>query len=342
MRQHLMLDLDTGIDDSLALVYLLASPEASIRGIAATGGNVSTAQVAANTLAWLDVCHAGEIPVAMGAQNPLVGELATSEETHGPHGVGYAELPATSRALSDVSAAVLWVELARKHDGHLVGLVTGPMTNLALALEIEPNLPRMLKQLVIMGGAFNHPGNTTPTTEWNVAVDPEAAKRVFDAFGNADNLPIVCGLDLTERIIMRPEHATRLAEAAGVAGERICADDPLGERSLASNLVIRHLLNAIRFYMEFHRAYDQGFLAHMHDPFAAAVALNPQWAKTRLATLDVELVGTLTRGTTVADWMGMWGREPNVNIAVDTDPDAFMDHLITRVGEFARNLAPQS
>ncbi|WP_278313080.1 nucleoside hydrolase [Lolliginicoccus levis] len=340
MRQQLMIDLDTGIDDSLALVYLLASPEARIRGIASTGGNVTARQVAANNLAWLDLCEAPDIPVALGAGAPILDDLRTSEETHGPQGIGYAELPAARRELSPLTAAELWVEQARAHEGALVGLVTGPLTNLALALDLEPRLPEMLSRLVIMGGAFHHPGNTTPTTEWNISVDPEAAKQVFDAFGAAEThpLPIVCPLDLTERIILLPEHVSALAEVAGAPGERIVADDPLGERSTSPNPIIRHLADAIRFYMEFHRAYDQGFIAHMHDPFAAAVALNPLWARTRAATVDVELAGTITRGTTVADWAGMWGRHPNADIATDTDPEAFLAHLVQRVGSFAASL----
>ncbi|MCW4353131.1 nucleoside hydrolase [Hoyosella sp. YIM 151337] len=331
-----MLDVDTGIDDSLALLYLLASPEADIRGIAATGGNVPARQVAANNLAWLELCDAPAIEVALGAEAPLSAPLQTSEETHGPRGVGYAELPEPTRELSERSAAELWVETARKCKGTLTGLVTGPLTNLALALEIEPELPSLLKRLIIMGGAFNYPGNTTPIAEWNMSVDPEAAKIVFDAFSEApDELPIVCGLDLTERVIMRPNHISELAKAAGAPVERVAPEDPLGERSQSPNLLIRHLSDALRFYMEFHRAYEQGFIAHIHDPFAAAVAINPQWVRTRAATVDVELAGTLTRGATVADWVGMWGRPPNVDIAVATDPDAFLSHFIDRLGGYA-------
>lgn len=337
MRQRLMLDVDTGIDDSLALLYLLASPEAEIRAIAATGGNVSARQVAENNLAWLDLCNAPEIEVALGAEAPLAAPLLTSEETHGPRGVGYAELPTPTRTLSDRTAAEVWVDAARTHQGSLIGVVTGPLTNLALAIEMEPDLPSMLKRLVIMGGAFNHPGNTTPVAEWNISVDPEAAKRVFDAFdeNSAPEPPIVCGLNLTERIIMRPHHVAELSKAAGAPLERIAPDDPLGERSRSPNPVIRHLADALRFYMEFHRAYEQGFIAHLHDPFTAAVAINPQWVRTRAATVDVELTGTLTRGATVADWVGMWERAPNADIAVATDPEAFLAHLIERVGGYA-------
>nr|WP_280525743.1 nucleoside hydrolase [Nocardia otitidiscaviarum] len=343
VRQKIIMDVDTGIDDSLALLYLLASPEAEIVGIAATAGNVGVEQVAANNLAWLELCRAPEIEVALGAAEPLVIPLRTTEDTHGPHGVGYAELPVSARELSPRSAARMWVELVREHPGEIVGLCTGPLTNLALALRLEPELPRLLRRLVIMGGAFNHPGNTTPTNEWNVHVDPEAAKEVFDAFAAApaDRRPLVCALDITETIEMRPKHLVLLAERAGSTPvETVTESDPPHARSAASNPIIRYFTDAVRFYFDFHRMHDQGYLAHMHDPFAAAVALDPQLAVTRPATVDVELAGTLTRATTVADWAGMWGREPNADIVIGTDPELFFDRLVTRVGDHARTLYP--
>ncbi|MFI7000930.1 nucleoside hydrolase [Nocardia sp. NPDC050175] len=337
------MDVDTGVDDSLALLYLLASPEAEIIGIASTAGNVPAPQVAANNLAWLDVCRAPEIEVALGAAEPLAVPLRTTEDTHGPQGVGYAELPASTRVLSSRSAAQMWVDLVRAHPGEIVGLCTGPLTNLALAVRLEPALPTLLRRLVIMGGAFNHPGNTTPTNEWNVHVDPEAAKEVFDAFSAApqDRRPIVCALDITETIEMRPKHLALLAERAGsLPVETVSETDPPEARSVASNPIVRHATDAVRFYFDFHRLYDLGYLAHMHDPFAAAVALDPELAVTRPATVDVELAGTITRATTVADWAGMWGREPNADIVIGTDQQLFFDRLITRVGDFARKVYP--
>lgn len=341
VRQKILMDNDTGIDDSLGLLYLLASPEAEIVGIASTAGNVPAPRVAANNLALLDLARAPELEVALGALTPLAVPLRTTEDTHGPQGVGYAELPPTNRTLSDRPAAQLWVDLVREHPGEIIGLCTGPLTNLALALRMEPQLPQLLRRLVIMGGAFNHPGNTTPTNEWNVHVDPEAAKEVFDAFSAApaDRRPIVCALDVTESIEMKPKHLALLAERAGSTPvEHVSETDPPEARSAASNPLVRYLTDAIRFYFDFHKLYDQGYLAHMHDPFAAAVALDPSLAIIRPATVDVELAGTITRATTVADWAGMWGREPNADIVVGTDPELFFERLVDRVGDYARTV----
>lgn len=344
MPQKIFLDVDTGIDDSLALLYLLASEEASIVGVAATAGNVPAAQVATNTLAILDLGRAPQIEVALGAAGPLEIPLRTTEDTHGPQGLGYAELPASARPLSARTAAELWVATVRESPGKVIGLCTGPLTNLALALRLEPELPRLLRRLVVMGGAFNHPGNTTPTNEWNIHVDPEAAKEVFDAFSAApaDRRPLVCALDITETIEMRPEHLVALAQAAGsLPLEPVGHTHPPEWRSAATDPVLRYLTDAVRFYFDFHHLYDLGYLAHMHDPFAAAVALDPGLAVTRPATVDVELTGTLTRATTVADWAGMWGREPNADIVIGTDPAVFFDRLVTRVGALARRLSQE-
>ncbi len=341
MKQPIIMDVDTGIDDSLALLYLLASPEAEILAITCTSGNVPAKQVATNNLAWLELCGAPDIEVALGSEVPIVAPLMTTEETHGPQGIGYAELPTPTRIISNRHATEVWVELARSRPGEIIGLVTGPLTNLALALRIEPELPRMLKRLVVMGGAFDHPGNTLPTTEWNIAVDPESAKIVFDAFSGlpSDRRPVICALDVTEQIEMRPHHIARIAELAGSTPAEIIAEEDVdGTLSTASNQVVRYLSDAVRFYLEFHVSHDQGFLAHMHDPFAAAMALHPEFGTTRPATVDVELAGTLTRGQTVADWHGLWGREPNADIVVAVDPAQFFDHLVERVGDFARRV----
>lgn len=338
---RLIVDVDTGIDDALALLYLVASPEAEIVAALCTAGNVPVEQVTTNTLSWLEVCGRPDIEVATGASVPLVAPLMTTEDTHGPCGIGHAELPPPTRARSDRSAAQVWVEATREHPGELTGLVTGPLTNLALALRMDPELPHRLHRLVVMGGCFHHPGNTTPTSEWNVAVDPEAAKIVFDAFSvlPAGRRPVVCSLDVTETIEMLPEHVARIAEIAGSApAETLSPDDPHGTRSASPVPLVRHLSDALRFYMEFHREQGLGYLAHVHDPFAAAVALGTVRCATRSATVDVELDGRLTRGTTVADVMGMWGRDPNAEIVVGTEPIEFFEHFVDRVGSYIRDL----
>ncbi|HEX7321591.1 MAG TPA: nucleoside hydrolase [Mycobacterium sp.] len=315
MTQLVFADVDTGVDDAVAVVYLLASPGAELIGIASTGGNVAVSQVCANNLALLRLCGATGIPVSRGADSALCGPVRAAENIHGPQGLGYAELTPGGGQLTGYDAASAWVRAAQAHPGELIGVVTGPLTNLALALRAEPALPKLLRRLVIMGGAFER-----ARAEFNIGVDPEAAAEVFAAWGTAvpHRLPIVCGLELTEQIAMTPAILDRLAVAAG-----------------ASNPLIRVLEDALRFYFEAHDRRGRGYLAYLHDPLAAAVALDPELVTTHPAAVHVELANPPSRGRTVADFAS---RGPNALIGVSVDPDAFFDRLVERVGAFAREL----
>ena len=317
---RVFVDVDTGIDDAVALVYLLASADADVVGIASTGGNIHVEQVCANNLGLLELCRAPDIPVSQGADEPLCGQWPHHSKFHGPKGLGYADLPGTDRRLTGYDATAAWVAAARSHPGDLVGLVTGPLTNLALALRAEPALPALLRRLVIMGGAFGD--DTNPMAEWNIRVDPEAASEVFAGWAGQQQLPIVCGLDLTRRVAMTPEILAALA-AEG-----------------SPSALIPVIEDAMRFYFESHEVRGHGYVAYMHDPLAAAVALDPQLVSTRAATVDIELADVPTRGVTVADWSG--DRKPNALIGVGVDPAVFFDRLIERVGPFARRLARHS
>ncbi len=329
-------DVDTGVDDAIALLYLLASPEAQLVGIASTGGNVTVDQVCVNNLGLLGLCRAADVPVSKGAAEPLSAPMCAAGKVHGASGLGYAELPRSDRELAGYDAATAWVRAAHAHPGELIGVATGPLTNLALALRAEPALPTLLRRLVVMGGAYDHRGNVTPAAEFNIHADPEAAAEVFA--GWTESLPILCGLDLTRHIAMTPEILARLASAADATTPAMSAQDVRGTRSAASNPLIRVVEDAMRFYFEAYQDRGHGYLAHLHDPLAAAVALDPQLVATRPATVDVELAGTLTRGMTVTDWSGCWGLKPNALIGVGVDPDVFFDRLVDRVGAFARRM----
>ncbi|NKX54871.1 nucleoside hydrolase [Arthrobacter mobilis] len=341
MTERILFDNDTGIDDALALVYLLSLPQVELVAVASTPGNVSADQVARNNLALLQLCGRTGVPVAVGAAAPLEIPLVTTPETHGPQGIGYAELPPPSGQTARAGAVDLWIDAVRRNPGELTALVTAPLTNFALALRKEPRLPELLKRVVVMGGAFYYQGNTTPTAEWNTHVDPHAAAEVFAAFEGLpeERLPIVCALETTERIELRPGHVARLAREAGCAEpELVLPEDPPGKRSTASVPLIRVLSDALRFYFEFHRHYDQGYLAHVHDVFAAAVAAGTADYRTRSATVHVETGPGLLAGTTVPDFRGLWGRKPNARIVSWNDPPAVFDEVLGSIGALARRL----
>ena len=339
-------DVDTGVDDALALVYLLASPDADVVGIASTGGNVAVDQVCENNLGLLELCRITGVPVSKGSDATLTGPMRAPSTVHGSRGLGYADLPPTDGRLTGYDSATAWVRAAHAFPGELIGVATAPLTNLALALRAEPALPTLLRRLVIMGGAYDYRGNTTPVAEWNISVDPEAAAEVFAAWSvngiEPQRLPILCGLDLTRHVAMTPDILARLAAAAGstpASGMVMSERDEPGTRSAASNPLIRLIEDAIRFYFEAYNGLGHGYVAHLHDPLAAAVALDPGIIATEPATVDVELTGTLTRGMTVTDWSGRWGREPNAHIGVDVDPTIFFDRFIEWVGPFTRRVA---
>ncbi len=337
-------DVDTGVDDALALVYLLASPDADVVGIASTNGNVAVQQVCENNLGLLELCRVSGVPVSKGSDETLTGPTRLPSRVHGPRGLGYAELPPTDRRLTAYDSASAWVRAAHAFPGELIGVATGPLTNLALALRAEPALPTLLRRLVIMGGSYDHRGNTTAVAEWNISVDPEAAAEVLAAWTveavGEQQLPMLCGLDLTRKVAMTPEHLARLAATAESTTTVMSVRDERGTRSTASNPVIRVIEDAMRFYSEAYYDKGHGYQAHLHDPLAAAIALDPDLIATRPATVDIELTGTLTRGMTVTDWSGH--REPNALIGVDVDPAAFFDRFIERVGPFAHRVGDSS
>ncbi|NDK31769.1 nucleoside hydrolase [Nesterenkonia haasae] len=327
----LLLDCDPGIDDAVALGYLMCQEDVEVVGIAASGGNVPTAQTALNALSWLELAGRGDLPVHPGAELPLAAADGTfgapplyADTTHGPSGTGHAVLPSPRTTPSDISAAEAWVDAARAHPNELIGVVTGPCTNLALALELEPDLPQLIKRVFIMGGAFNYRGNTKPTTEWNIDHDPEAAARVFSGFASAQHRPVVGPIEATEAIVMTPDRISRILHGTS---------DPQWHNWL------EHLAEALRFYFEFHAADGHGYLAQLHDPYVLAAGLqwarNPActggipWAKTALAAVDVELQGSLTRGETVADWLGRWGAAPNAELIRHVQAEDFLHHLET-------------
>lgn len=321
----LILDVDTGIDDAFALLYACASPEAELLAATCVMGNVSTARVVRNTQAVLELVGRGDVEVAAGAERPLVRDHQLFPYVHGENGIGGAELPPPTAAASNRHAARTILETVRERPDEVLLVATGPLTNVALALTEEPELPRLLRGFVLMGGAFDHSGNVTPAAEANIWVDPEAAQAVFRAFGGApeDKLPVCVGLDVTERAQMTKAHV-----------DEICSPAP--DSSLA-----RFVRDAAGFYVDFYARYGQGRFegAAMHDPLAVAAALDPALVELRTTRVEIEIDGRWTVGETVADvhgmrrspWPGGWEPEDNARVAFDVDVEAFTSRFNERL-----------
>jgi purine nucleosidase len=227
--------------------------------------------------------------------------------------------------LSARHSADLIIQEAKRAPGEITMITLGPLTNLAVALVREPELPRLLRGLVMMAGSYRSAGNTAPTTEWNVAVDPEAMDIVLAGWAACAAVarPVALGLDVTERAKMTPDHIARLHAAAG---------DP------ADSSVLTFIDDALRFYMEFHSRYDGFYGAFIHDALAVASALDPVLIQTEALAVQVELGGRWTTGETVTDWRRSWNRQPNLDVAVAAHVEVFFERYIERVGSLCARL----
>ena len=329
MSQHsepLVLDVDTGIDDAFALLYACAHDEAQILGVSTVVGNVSLSAATRNTRAVLALVGRPDIPVWPGAATAISVAVRDASEIHGKTGLGHAILPEPEEPSEGLHAADSIIGAARSHAGRLILCATGPLTNIALAVMREPELPRLVKRFVIMGGAYSDSGNVTPAAEFNIWHDPEAARIVFRAFGGVGGAPVIAvGLDVTRKTI--------IDESDISAVESRIARRPHGAK------LTRFLDDASRFYFERMEKLLSKRIFTMHDPLAVAVALDPTLVETRSAAVDIETTGRLTTGATIVDWRGQWGRLANSEVAVAVDAERFrrlffeaMDRLADRTG----------
>lgn len=279
---RIILDTDPGIDDALAILYVAAQPEAEIVAAGSVHGNVPAPVGARNALRILEKAGLTEVPVAVGANRPLAQALHTAEFVHGDDGLGGHAGPPPSAEPIGRSAAENLVSLARTHPGELTLLALGPLTNLAVALMLEPELPALLRRVVLMGGALAVPGNITPHAEANFWHDPEAADLVLGA--GFPELTMV-GLDATN--------------AAVVDGEWLAALEAIPDpRARFASALLAH-------YQGVHRDIFGRPECILHDPLAAAIMLDPDLASYQRAALGVELRGAHTRGQLIADLRGI-------------------------------------
>jgi purine nucleosidase len=320
MPTPLILDVDTGVDDMVALTYAVASPEVELIGATCVTGNVHVDLVTRNTSLTLDLAGAGDVEVARGASEPLDGTWEAFPVVHGPEGLG-AYIPGHhDKPISARSAATLIAQEAKRRAGEVLLVATGPLTNVALALEQEPDLPALLKGFVLMGGAYRAGGNVTPRAEANIWWDPEAAARVFDAWSGAATLPLCIGLDVTEQVWMTRQDV-----------DHVCAGAP------GSGLA-KLLGHAIPFYIDFYASTGRYDGAAMHDPLAVAVAIDESlcvWTTTRV---HVETQGRWTRGETVTDLSDLrrspwsdWPEAENVRIALEVEAATATERIVERL-----------
>ena len=301
--RRIIIDCDPGIDDAQAIMMAYRHPDVVIEAITTVVGNVGVAHTTANALKVLDVLNAEAIPVFKGAQTGLVEQGDNASFFHGEDGLGDANIPESSRSIQDEPAALALIRLGRAHPGEMELIAIGPLTNLALALRLDPELSTYYKRLVIMGGAYFAQGNTLNlTSEFNIFADPEGAKVVFD---NWPELTMVSWEATIAHCLSMETYLSLLS-----------LENP------CSAFLNRVSQKSLQFFIN----KGQGSMSFAADPLAMAVLIEPEIVQESVKKfVQIERYGHLSRGMTVVDWFDISKREPNVNIVRKVDSDRFFE-----------------
>jgi inosine-uridine nucleoside N-ribohydrolase len=296
-----ILDVDPGHDDAVAVMMACGSPGLDLLAVTTVAGNATLPKTTRNALRILSLIGRTDVPVAAGASGPLVRELRTAEDIHGESGMDGPEIPEATFEPDDRGAVELIADTLRESPEPVALIPVGPLTNVAALLRKHPDLKGRISRISLMGGSMGL-GNTTPAAEFNIYVDPEAAREVFES-----GLPItMSGLDVTHQ-----------AGAGKAERDRLRGVGELG--------------GVVAGFLDFFAAtYERifGFDAPpLHDPVAVAAVLEPDLLRTRSMRVDVECGSDLTRGETVCDFHGVSGKPPNADVGVGLDRGGFFELL---------------
>jgi purine nucleosidase len=311
MPKKILFDTDPGIDDSCAILLALASPELSLKGLSVVHGNCSLEQGTTNALSVLELANAGRVPVAKGCDLPLVQPSLLAPETHGDTGLGYAKLPGPHSSPILQHGSDFLIETILASPGEITLVAIAPLTNVALAIRKEPRIVEALKEIIIMGGAIRHEGNTTALAEFNTYVDPHAAQIVYQAGIPTTLVP----LDVTYQCILMPGDVSRLQKI----------DSP----------ITTFVAEATRFYMEFHDEYQKIEGCVINDPLALALTFAPELCTYQELPVEVDLSGGISMGKTVADFYNYGKKPANLKVALGVRARDFIDLFVERIERLA-------
>jgi purine nucleosidase len=309
MTRKIIIDTDPGQDDAVAMLLALASPEElEILGVVAVAGNIGLEWTVKNSCKVLELSGRSDVRCYAGCERPTRRALVTAEHVHGKTGLGGTDLPEPQLRLGPQHGVDFIINrLLGEAPGEVTLCAFGPLTDIAMALVKAPAIGPRIREIVLMGGAFSEGGNITPSAEFNIYVDPEAADIVFTS-----GVPItVLPLDVTHQVLTTQERLDRFAAIGNRTGKTVA--DMLGFSQ--------------RFDLE-----KYGWKgAPLHDPCVIAYLIKPELFKGKAINVAIETASPLTRGMTVADWWGVSGRPPNAFFIRDVDAAGFYDLLAERM-----------
>ena len=314
MTKRIIIDTDPGVDDALAFLLALASPEVQLEALTTTQGNVTLEKATRNALSVLELCHASHIPVASGSVLPLVQPLLASALVHGESGIGNSQLPEPQTKPVSKHAVDYLIERVLAEPGEISIFPIGPLTNIAMAIRKEPRFANAVKELVIMGGAILEHGNITPQAEFNIYVDPHAAHIVFHS-----GIPItLIPLDVTHKCLLKQEHVDRL----------MMTDSPIS----------RFIRDAMEVYLEasFALGYEGSSL---HDPLTLSTIIAPELLTLKEYYVDVDISGGVSMGKTFADVLHVTKKQASMKVAMNVRGDDFVELFLQRMEDLSRKVS---
>lgn len=302
LPRRILIDTDPGVDDSMAILFAFSSPEVIIEGLSTVFGNSGTKTTTDNALRLVELAGQPQVPVARGAEKPLLRPfIGEGWRVHGRNGLGEVDFPPPHGEPDSRRGAQFIVDMIMANPGQITLVALGPLTNVALAVSLEPRIADHVQEVVLMGGAANASGNASAVAEANIRNDPEAASIVF----NAPWPVTMVGLDVTRKTVITPEYVDTLRSA----GNRFT--DFIGQ-------ILPH-------YIGFYKQYVGIDGLHVHDSSALAYVIDPTLFKTKALPVDVEIHSPTNFGLTAADWRHRSDRQPNVNVCIDVDSDRFLE-----------------
>ena len=307
--RKIIIDTDPGQDDAVAILLALASPELEVLGITAVAGNVPLPLTARNARIICELAGRRDVKVFAGCDAPLQRKLVTAEHVHGKTGLDGPVLPEPTMPLQEAHAVDFLIDTLRAEPAGTVTLCPiGPLTNIAAAFNRAPDVIEKVQEIVLMGGAYFEVGNITPTAEFNIYVDPEAAEIVFRSGAPITVMP----LDVTHKA---------LTSRARVEAFRALGTEPG-----------RMVAEWTDFFERFDKEKYGSEGAPLHDPCVIAWLLAPTLFSGRKINVEIETAGTYTLGMTVADWWGVTDRPANALFIGDVDAEGFFRLLTERIG----------